>query len=244
MTIPPASLLADAEPPTAATESKREYQANAIQWAVLTALLAAPARDNAPLRAFLASRGEGPEAEPCTPAAEVCDFSCGVASLDEGLRRDAAKSAARRDDNWRDDAVRDTFVVLQERRVLAYFTQRLCFVRRPGAELATEARAKAETIPLIQLQRLAVDRSVQGRGVGSALLRQAVLRAASLARNCSAPALWVPSLSAETRRFYLARGMQPFPVILDPLGVLLTFDTVRKAMASGAVAEDRGTKLR
>ncbi|BBE74228.1 GNAT family N-acetyltransferase [Oharaeibacter diazotrophicus] len=246
MTISPASLLAGAEPPASGTgasaESKPDYQLNAVQWAVFTALLAAPARDNARLRAFLASHGEAPVAEPWTADAEVRDFSCGVALLDEALRRDAAKPATRHDDSRRDERVRGTFVVLHERRVVAYFTQRISFVRRAGAEAGAGTEAKADTIPLIQLQRLAVDRSAQRRGFGSALLRQAVLRAASLAGHCGAPALWVPVLSAETRRFYLDRGLQPLPAILDSTGVLLTFDTLRKASAGGAIAEDPGAR--
>jgi len=237
MTIPPASLLAGAEPSApdtgAGSESKRDYRANAVQWAVFTALLAAPARDNARLRAFLASRREGPTAEPLTPAADVCDFSCGVALLDDALRHEAQKASSPRD-----DVVRSTFVALHEGRVVAYFTQRLCFVRRAADEAGTET--DADTVPIIQLQRLAVDRSAQGQGVGSALLRQAVLRAESLAGRCGAPALWVPVLSSETRRFYLDRGLQPLPAILDSLGVMLTFDTLRKASAGGAIAEDPG----
>lgn len=234
MTVPPTSLLASAEPPrqaAAGANSKRVYRANAIQWAVFAALLAAPARDNPRLRSFLSRHHAGPMAEPLTPATDIRGFSCGVALLDDALPHEAQKAASPPD-----DLVRGTFVALNERRVTAYFTQRLCFVRRAAAEAGAEV--EADTIPIIQLQRLAVDRSVQGQGIGTALLRQAVLRALLLAERCGAPALWVPVLSLETRPFYLDRGLQPMPAVLDSLGVLLTFDTVRRALADSTIADD------
>lgn len=223
MTSPSAPLFvgADASSPRGAAsgaEGKRDFRANATQWAVFAALLAAPARDNPRLDAFLSSRRQGAAVEPLTPTADIRRFSCGVAVLDDALRREA-KTVSPPGDEF----VSRTFVMLRERRVVAYLTLRLCFVRRAAAE--------AEAFPIMQLQRLAVDRTAQGLGLGTAMLHEAVMLAIPIGERCGARVLCVHALSPEVRRFYLERGLQPMPAIIDPLGVLLTFDDVRRASA-------------
>jgi len=225
------ALFAGAAPsaPRAAAaggDGKIEYRVNPTQWAVFAAALAAPPRDASRLRVFMTSRGEDGAAEPLTSAADVRGFSCGVAVLDEALQREARKKSLPAD-----DFARRTFVLRRERRVVAYYTQRLGVIRRCAAE------TEADAMTILQMQRLAVDRAMQGRGLGTAMLRAAVSRALTIGGRCGARALCVHALSPEVKRFYLERGLQPMPAIIDPLGVLLSFDNARKASADRDVAE-------
>lgn len=229
MTIDSATLFPSANPRAAAAsgDGKIEYRANPAQWALFAAALAAPARDASRLRVFLSSPGGDGAAEPLTSAADIRHFSCGVAVLDEALQREARNKA-----HSTDEFARRTFVLRRDRRVVAYYTQRLCIVRRDVAETDVDA------VPILQLQRLAVDRAMQGRGLGTAMLRAAISRALTIGGRCGARALSVHALSPEAKHFYLRRGLQPMPAIIDPLGVLLTFDNVRRASADHAAARE------
>lgn len=219
-----AEASAGAEPRLSATSGarfKRDYEVDATSWALFSALLAAPSRDDPGLRALLSSPPVDAEPAPLTSAADSRSFSCGVDVLDEALTREASGSASPRDEF----ACR-TFAILHERRVVAYYSQRRCFVRRAVATASTDA------VPVMLLQRLAVDRTRQGHGLGTTLLRDALLRAVSIGARCDARALCIHALSREVKRFYLARGFRPMPATIDPLGVLATFDNVRRALAN------------
>ncbi|WP_003613765.1 MULTISPECIES: GNAT family N-acetyltransferase [Methylosinus] len=212
------------EPPPAtpsSASSKRDIPLNAVQWALFSALVAAPPRDNPQLRAFLSARRDDAEPAPLTQSDDIEGFCCGVRLLDETLARDASEASGSSDEFGR-----HTFVLLREERVVAYYSQRLRRMRRASAELDGDA------VAIMQLQRLAVDRAEQGRGVGSTMLRAAILRALMIGERCGARALCVHALSPQLKRFYLERGFRPMPGVIDPLGVVLTLDDVRNAAAS------------
>ena len=61
-------------------------------------------------------------------------------------------------------------------------------------------------VPVILLGRLAVDRSVQGRGLGSFLLVDALRRAAYISQHIGVRALEVHAIDEDARRFYLKYG--------------------------------------
>ncbi|MGX7742341.1 GNAT family N-acetyltransferase [Rhodopseudomonas parapalustris] len=67
-------------------------------------------------------------------------------------------------------------------------------------------------IPVVLLGRLAVDKSVQGHGVGRALLQDAVMRAFRAAREVSARLLIVHVMSAGASAFYHRHGFVRLPV--------------------------------
>jgi len=88
-------------------------------------------------------------------------------------------------------------------------------------------------IPVVLLARLAVDRSVQGRGIGAFLLRDAMVRAAAAADELGIRALLVHAMNASTRDFYAHFGFQPSPT--DDLHLMVLLKDVRAAIrAKGA----------
>ncbi|WP_296702237.1 GNAT family N-acetyltransferase [Thiocapsa sp. UBA6158] len=74
-----------------------------------------------------------------------------------------------------------------------------------------------DPIPAMVLGRLAVDRTWQDRGLGKALLRDAILRTLQVSELVGVKALLVHALSEAAVRFYVAHGFRPFPHHPDTL---------------------------
>jgi GNAT superfamily N-acetyltransferase len=77
-----------------------------------------------------------------------------------------------------------------------------------------------DPVPVMVLGRLAVDRSFHGKGLGTALLRDAVLRVRSAAEIVGIRAILVHALGEPAKRFYEKYGFISSPI--DPLTVLIT----------------------
>jgi GNAT superfamily N-acetyltransferase len=77
-----------------------------------------------------------------------------------------------------------------------------------------------DPIPVVLLARLAINRDVQGRGLGRALFRDAALRVAQAADTIGIRGIVVHALSEEAKAFYLALGFDPSP--LEAMTLLVT----------------------
>jgi predicted N-acetyltransferase YhbS len=84
-------------------------------------------------------------------------------------------------------------------------------------------------LPVLLLGRLAVDRRYHNQGLGSALLRDAMLRAVSISSDAGVFAILVHALSDPAKLFYLSRGFVESP--LQPMTLLMTIETVRSILA-------------
>lgn len=138
-----------------------------------------------------------------TESHDRTDFSCGEAELDEWLVRRALP-------NQLAGASR-TYVVIVENRVVAYYAL------ASGSVIAGEApgrvrRNMPNPIPVIVLGRLAVDQRWQGRGLGAALLRDAILRSLQAAEIVGIRAILVHALHEKAAAFYRKAGFQPSPI--------------------------------
>lgn len=76
-----------------------------------------------------------------------------------------------------------------------------------------------DPIPAVVLGRLAVHSDHAGRGIGSGLLKDAVLRARAAAANLGVRAMLCHAIDDDARAFYLHHGFVPSPN--DPLTVML-----------------------
>jgi GNAT superfamily N-acetyltransferase len=83
-------------------------------------------------------------------------------------------------------------------------------------------------IPAALLVCLAVDVSVQGRGIGAWLLRDAMLRTLSAAQSVGIRVLLVHALGADARRFYERHGVEASPT--DPLNLQMPIKDLRAAV--------------
>ena len=63
-----------------------------------------------------------------------------------------------------------------------------------------------DPIPVVILGRLAVDERWTGNGIGSGLLKDAILRTARLTHDVGIRAMLCHTMSEKSRQFYLKRG--------------------------------------
>ena len=104
---------------------------------------------------------------------DLSAFDCGAPALDEYLRKYA----------WQNHQNRSarTYVTTRDNRVVGYFTLAAGSVRRDEAPPRVAKGQGNYPLPIILLARLAVDRTEQGKGLGAALLKDALGRAAQAA---------------------------------------------------------------
>ena len=101
------------------------------------------------------------------PAHEIADFDSGSPALDDWLRRRAQYNETA--------GASRTYVVCQGTRVVAFYSLANGAVVHAGVP-GRIRRNMPDPIPIMVLGRLAVDRRLQRRGLGRALLRDAILR--------------------------------------------------------------------
>jgi GNAT superfamily N-acetyltransferase len=131
--------------------------------------------------------------EPLSENHLVDRFACGEPSLDDWLRRRALANQA--------SGASRTFVTCRDAQVVGYYAL------AAGAITSHEApgrlrRNMPDPIPAMVLGRLAIDRREQGKGLGAALLRDAVARTRRLAQEAGIAGMLVHALSEDAKRFY------------------------------------------
>lgn len=149
--------------------------------------------------------------EPLLAQHDLSAFACGVASLDDWLRRRALA-------NQLSGASR-TFVVLDEgRSVVGYYALAAGAVAHQSATGGVR-RNMPDPIPVLVLGRLGVAQRAQGRHLGAALLQDAVARAMVVSENAGVRALLVHALNDNARAFYEHYGFHESP--LEPMTLML-----------------------
>ena len=149
----------------------------------------------------------------------VSTFDCGEPSLNEWLKKRAFK-------NKRSGASR-TYVICQNQAVVGYYCLSACIIALDEMP-KTLRRNMPEKIPVLVLGRLAIHKEYDNNGFGSALLRDAVLRALQASEIIGVVALLVHALSENARRFYVSRGFIPSPV--SSMTLCLILKEVRKIL--------------
>ena len=166
--------------------------------------------------------------ERLTSAHEFDDFDSGSPRLDDWLRRRASRNEA--------EGASRTYVVCQGTRVAAFYCLANGAVLHGGAP-GRVRRNMPDPIPVMVLGRLAVDRRFQKRGLGRALLRDAVLRTLQAAEIAGVRALLVHAQDEPARVFYQRSGFLASPV--DPLTLMLPLKDARAAIAVPGRSVDR-----
>jgi GNAT superfamily N-acetyltransferase len=149
---------------------------------------------------------------PLTADHETDGFSCGIDSLDVWLKRRSLK-------NQIQGATR-TFVVCSASRVVAFYAL------ASGAVTLAQATGKLrrnmpDPIPVVILGRLAVDRSLHGKGLGRALMRGAGLRVIQAADAIGIRGMTVHALTDDAKAFYESVGFDESPLDTHLLMVTL-----------------------
>lgn len=154
-------------------------------------------------------------------------FDCGIESLNEFLKRYALEKLKKN--------ISVTTVAVAEddrRKVLGYYSASMAQVNFEDLPAELARGIPRYPVPAVRIGRLAVDRSAQGAGLGSELLRHALLRALNLSREVGTCVVVVDAIDEKAKRFYVRFG---FVALLDlPLTLVLPIETIAAAHKKGS----------
>jgi GNAT superfamily N-acetyltransferase len=150
-------------------------------------------------------------------------FDCGDADLNIYLQRYARRN--------HDSGGAKCFIAAPTTaatRILGFYTlspASLDYSRTPA--VAKKGLGRYD-VPVFRLGRLAVDNSVQGRGLGGALLMRAAKRCMIVAQQVGGVALLIDAKNDQAAKWYAGYGAAP---LLDaPLSLVLPFAVVADAL--------------
>lgn len=157
--------------------------------------------------------------EPLNERHDTGLFVSGVAALDTWLRLRALKNQVA--------SASRVFVACEGQRVMAYYAL------ASGAVTSDEApgrfrRNMPDPVPVVVLGRLAVDQTLQGQGIGRALIRDAGRRIIQAADTIGIRGVLVHALSSEAKSFYERVGFDASP--LDPMILMITLADLKASL--------------
>jgi GNAT superfamily N-acetyltransferase len=157
--------------------------------------------------------------QPLIADLEVASFNSGVPTLDDWLKRRAGNNET--------EGASRTFVVAEGKRVVAYYALAAGAV---AADDVTGAfrRNMPDPIPVVLLGRLAVDRTMQGLGLGGGLFKDAALRTERAADHIGIRGIVVHAISPEAKAFYLKQGFKESPG--DPMLLFVSMRHIRAVL--------------
>ena len=151
-------------------------------------------------------------------AHQLDGFDCGVASLNGWLVKEARRAMA--------SGAANTYVATQsgDDRVVAYYA--ISPHRLGKDEVTSGMSGGVSQIPGYLLGRLALDKSLQGQGLGGQLLRDALERIVEAANVASGRLIIVDAIDEPAVAFYQKYGFQLTKI--DPHRLVMKVATARK----------------
>jgi GNAT superfamily N-acetyltransferase len=149
------------------------------------------------------------------------DFDSGNSQLDAWLKRRAMKNEL--------EGASRTYVLSTREVVVAYY----CLANGAVAQATATSRVRhnmPDPIPVMVIGRLAVDRHWQGKGIGRALLRDAILRTLQAAEIAGVRAIFVHAISEDAKQFYEQCGFTASPV--DPMTLMVKVNDATSSFSS------------
>jgi GNAT superfamily N-acetyltransferase len=159
--------------------------------------------------------------EPLGPEHDLSGFDCGEAALNAWLNKHALKNQSR--NNTR------TFVLptIEKcgRKIIAFYSLVVATIAHEDAlQPIKEGSSPKHPIPVILLARLGVTKEYQGRKIGQALLKDALLRALGISREVGVRAIVVHAKAGSAPFYEKFAGFAPSPT--DPLHLLLSIQDI------------------
>jgi GNAT superfamily N-acetyltransferase len=148
-------------------------------------------------------------------------FDCGKEDLNRFLKRQAWSSQQAQS--------AQTYVLVKDLSVFGYYSLAAGAVTHDEATERVKKGLARHPIPVILLARLAVDVSLHGKGVGSALLKDALMRTARAADTIGARALLVHAKDDDAKAFYEHFAFEASPS--DPYHLLLIMKDLLQMVA-------------
>jgi len=135
---------------------------------------------------------------------EVDGFDCGKELLDLFLKRHALV-------NQKAGSASTYVVCCGGRQVIGYYSLAVGAVEHEGAPERVRKGLARHPVPVMLLARLAIDRTTQGKGLGKALLKDALMRTVQAADIAGIRALLVHAKDDEARAWYMQFDFEPSP---------------------------------
>lgn len=152
---------------------------------------------------------------------DLSQFQCGEPALDDWLKRRALQNE--------ESGASRTYVVCLGKRVVGYYALAVGAVAHVDAP-GRVRRNMPDPVPVMVIGRLALDQSVQGQGVGPALLRDAILRTLQAAEIAGIRAVLVHAISERAKHFCEKWGFISSP--LEPLTLMITVAEAQKILVN------------
>ncbi len=142
--------------------------------------------------------------EPLHAGHRIDAFDCGKPELDAWLRQHARQAQA--------SGSAKTFIVGDGDQVAGYYSLTVGQVDSADAPPQVSKSLGRYPIPVVILARLAVSSCDQGKGIGTAMLRDAIRRTLAIAEQAGIRALLTHPIDDEATRFYQRFGFTHSPL--------------------------------
>ncbi len=146
-------------------------------------------------------------------------FDCGVPALNQYL----AQTASQHERNH----MTRTFCAVTDRKIVGYYALTTTETDVSALSDATRKRLRLPygNIPAMRLVRLAIDISLQGQGLGTRLLMDALKKVETVAASTGCVGLFVDAKDNAAATFYTGFDFKPSPS--DPLLLFLPLPTIQ-----------------
>ena len=131
-------------------------------------------------------------------------FDCGVEPLNDYLKKYALQ-------NQKKDAARTYVTIIGENQIVGYYTLVYGSVNQEETTAEVSAGLGRYAIPVILLARLAIDAREKGKGLGKALMRDALIRAVRASEIAGLRAVLVHAKNETAKNFYQKLGFESAP---------------------------------
>jgi GNAT superfamily N-acetyltransferase len=162
--------------------------------------------------------------EPLAKSHDRDGFDCGSEPLNLFLKQTARQHAAR--------GISRTFVLVDEsasepKPILGFFALNLCQIQSEALP-PDEARKMPRNVSGVRLGRLAVDRRLQGQGLGKILLVAAMKKFLDIFNTAGGIGLFVDAKDHKAKAFYKHFGFVPLPS--NELELFIPVATIQEAL--------------
>lgn len=157
-------------------------------------------------------------------ADSVDSFDCAQRSLNQFLQRYAFVNQKA--------GSSQTYVCWKAGKVVGFYSLTVGSVEPGDAPVRVIKGLSRHPVPVIVLARLAVDKSHQGKGLGRALLKDALLRTLQAADIVGIRAIIVHAKNDEARRWYMQWEFEPSPT--DPFHLFLLLKDLKAIAGKNA----------
>ncbi len=151
-------------------------------------------------------------------------FDCGDDALNQFLHRHARQS--------HEKGGAKTYLAISEndQKILGFYSLSPASISYDRTPTVIKQGLARYDVPVFRLGRLAVDVSVQGKGLGGQLLLAAGRRSLLVAAQAGGVALLIDAKNEQVATWYTSLGAMP--LIDSPLTLLLSFKTIHAALVA------------